>query len=154
MHKCTAANFEHHHHCIHLVGVLDSSGSLVEDDERYVVDQYRHKFLLLHGLLTSLRRQWIEYCTLVESTSATSYSAPLYYQPHQRGRPSFLIPSDQLEYLRSLSFTWIEIARLLGVSRMTIYRRRVEYDMVEDPRTIPDDSELTHMVEQTRRELP
>ena len=63
--------------CIHLVGVLDSSGSFVEDDERYVVDQYRHKFLLLHGLLTSLRRQWIEYCTLVESTCYIIRCTPL-----------------------------------------------------------------------------
>ena len=37
---------------------------------------------------------------------------------------------------------------------MTVYRRRVEYDMVEDPRIVPDDSELRHLVEQTRQELP
>ena len=37
---------------------------------------------------------------------------------------------------------------------MTVYRRRVEYDMVEDPRIVPDDSELRRLVEQTRQELP
>ena len=37
---------------------------------------------------------------------------------------------------------------------MTIYRRRIEYDMIDDPRSIPDDAELTRLVEQTRRELP
>ena len=37
---------------------------------------------------------------------------------------------------------------------MTVYQRRVEYDMVEDPRIIPDDSELRRLVEQTRQELP
>ena len=37
---------------------------------------------------------------------------------------------------------------------MTIYRRRVQYDMVEDPRTIPDNAELRRLIEHTRQELP
>ena len=140
--------------CRHLVAVLDAGESVVEGEESAIVEEYRHRFLVLNRLLHSLRIQWLEYCTAVESYSATSYRAPLLYQPHQRGRPSFLIPQEQLEYLHSLSFTWVEIAALLGVSRMTVYRRRVEYDMVEDPRIVPDDSELRRLVEQTRQELP
>lgn len=139
--------------CNHLVAVFESSESVVEDDKRHIINEYCYTFLSLRDVLASLRRQWSEFSALGERTS-TSYSAPLYHQPHQRGRPSFLIPPEQLEYLRSLSFTWVEIARLLGVSRMTVYRRRVEYDMVDDPRTIPTDRELTHLVEQIRRELP
>ena len=38
------------------------------------------------------------------------------------GRPRFAISRDQLLYLASLSFKWTEIAALLGVSRMIIYR--------------------------------
>ena len=38
------------------------------------------------------------------------------------GRPRFKIDKEQLLYLSSLGFSWTEIAVLLGVSRMTIYR--------------------------------
>ena len=37
-------------------------------------------------------------------------------------RPRFEISKDQVVYLASLSFTWTEIAALLGVSRMTLFR--------------------------------
>ena len=39
-----------------------------------------------------------------------------------RGRPSFNISKEQLLHLSSLHFNWSEIASLLGVSRMTVYR--------------------------------
>ena len=37
-----------------------------------------------------------------------------------RGRPRAVVTQEQLEYLRSLNFSWSHIAELLGVSRMTI----------------------------------
>lgn len=43
-----------------------------------------------------------------------------------KGRPKLLIERNQLEYLRSLQFTWSEIASLFGLSRSTLYRRRKE----------------------------
>ena len=49
-----------------------------------------------------------------------------------QGRPSFNIHRIQLEYLRQLNFSWTEIADLVGVSRMTIYRRRIEFGMLDD----------------------
>ena len=39
-----------------------------------------------------------------------------------RGRPRFDISKEQLLYLYSFSFSWSDIAKVLGVSRMTIYR--------------------------------
>ena len=60
-----------------------------------------------------------------------------------RGRPRFTISQDQFEYLMTLSFTWTDISCLLGVSRMTIFRRQVEFQMLtESSRTIASDSEL------------
>ena len=47
-----------------------------------------------------------------------------------RGRPRFIITQHQLHYLRSQMFSWSSIASLIGVSRMTVYRRRQEYGMV------------------------
>ena len=40
--------------CTHLLGVLDSSGSVLEDDESDVVELYRQRFLDLRHLLNSL----------------------------------------------------------------------------------------------------
>ena len=42
------------------------------------------------------------------------------------GRPSFLIPRDQLQGLRLLHFSWKKIAEMLGVSDKNIRRRRYE----------------------------
>ena len=39
------------------------------------------------------------------------------------GRPTLSVDLFEVEYLRSLQFTWEDIANLLGVSRSTIYRR-------------------------------
>lgn len=82
---------------------------------------------LLQQLIDCLRdhfHKWIQYEEVVESRPAV---ASLSYQPpllrrSSPGRPSFCISKDQLLYLSSLSFTWTEIAAMLNVSRMTIYR--------------------------------
>ena len=48
----------------------------------------------------------------------------------ERGHPQLLISKDQL-YLRGLNFSWTQISKLLGVSRMTIWRRRRDLHIVE-----------------------
>jgi len=71
------------------------------------------------------------------------------------GRPSFEITQDRLEYLLSLSFTWTEISRILGVSRMTIYRRRLTFGMIDIEIGRPlNDQELYDYITRLRRELP
>jgi hypothetical protein len=52
-----------------------------------------------------------------------------YESYNHRGRPKFLIPERQLVGLRSLNFTWKEIAVMLGVSVKTLRRRRMESDL-------------------------
>ena len=44
--------------------------------------------------------------------------------------PRFLISREQLDYLLLMSFSWTEITTLIGVSRMTIYRRHDEFGML------------------------
>ncbi len=51
---------------------------------------------------------------------------------HQRDRPGFAVTIDQLKYLRSLSFSWIRISRMLGISRMTLNHRRQQFNMLHD----------------------
>ena len=45
------------------------------------------------------------------------------------GRPRFNIPTEMLEELRELEFSWIKIGEMLGVSRWTIHRRVEEYGL-------------------------
>ena len=70
-------------------------------------------------------------------------------QTGARGRPRFDINADQLEYLESLSFSWIDIASMFGVSRMTIYRRGLEYGMIQDI----EDEELMVLLQEMRAEF-
>ena len=75
------------------------------------------------------------------STSETSTIQPPVLRS-SRGRPHFDITREQLVYLASMSFTWTGISKMLGVSRMTIYRRQIEYLLIEDPRVVPTDAQL------------
>jgi len=70
------------------------------------------------------------------------------------GRPRLGIGRDQLEYFVSLSFNWTWIAAILGVSRMTVYRRRQEFGMLDEPRTNVSDGELLVLVEDIRKNKP
>lgn len=45
------------------------------------------------------------------------------------GRPKHVIPADTLVYFRNLGFTWQNIADMFHVSRWTIRRRVVEYNL-------------------------
>lgn len=61
---------------------------------------------------------------------------------------------DQLEYLRSLSFSWADIASFVCVSRMTIYRRRVECGLLDDQRDTLSDADLDALIIELRQDLP
>ena len=74
-----------------------------------------------------------------------SYQVPLVVF-NRLGRPRFDISQEQLVYLRSLSFTWSQIAAILGVSRMTLYRRRAEFGMLMSPSQVISDEQLHSMV--------
>ena len=71
-----------------------------------------------------------------------------------RGRPRFQINKNQLQYLRSLSFSWTAIADLLMVSRMTVYRRRVDYGLLDESHCSISDQELIEIVQQTLAQHP
>ena len=56
--------------------------------------------------------------------------------------------------MASMSFTWTQIARMLGVSHMTVYRRRVEFQMVQSVSGTLSDNELKLLLISMRREHP
>ena len=45
------------------------------------------------------------------------------------GRPPFVVEKELLEDLRSASYTWTDIAKMLRISRWTLYRRVREYNL-------------------------
>ncbi len=97
------------------------------------VESYDHMCAELLDILSSLLSVWREYERNINfSSHEAQYIAPLEHSG-RRGRPKFVIPKEQLVYLKSLNFTWSSIGSLLGVSRMTVYRRRVDCGMLSDP---------------------
>lgn len=72
-----------------------------------------------------------------------------------RGRPRALISQEQLLYLRSLNFSWTQVAEILGVSRATLFRRRRELGIQDFNILSPmDDDQLRMFVGQVREEFP
>lgn len=89
------------------------------------LEEYKSELTVLIECLRQIHHRWTEYGEVLDS-----YPSGLSYQVRTcvssasgLGRPQFQISKDQLEYLSSLGFKWKEIAALLGVSRMTIYRQ-------------------------------
>ena len=82
----------------------------------------------------------------IEVARATggSYSSP--------GRPKTFVDREQLEYLRSLRFTWNEISSLLGVSSKTLQRKAKEWDITTYSNI--SDAKLDEMVQQIQTRFP
>ena len=116
---------------------------------------YRSTLRQLVDCCRSSAAEWGAYIDSMQSNPyPDSYLPPLLRQEHVRGRPSFEISRDQLIYLSSLSFTWTEIAKLLGVSRMTIYRRRCEFDLLVPNRNELSDVQLKDLICNWKSEMP
>ena len=86
------------------------------------LEEYQSSLRELIECIMVIYKKWEEYIGVLESgTSSVAYTTPT-SSSSGPGRPRFQITKDQLEYLCSLGFKWNEIAALIGVSRMTIYR--------------------------------
>jgi len=109
-----------------IVACIDLRDTMLDDGSADLQD-YCATLNQLIDCLRKLYHKWLEYEDLAELLpvrSAVSYQAPLLQCSRLTGpgRPSFHISKDQLVYLNSLSFKWKDIAAMLNVSRMTIYR--------------------------------
>ena len=72
------------------------------------------------------------------------------------GRPGLFINSDIVLFLRSINFKWIDIAKLMGVSRSTLYRKCSELGIVggSDNHDHVTYNELFLVVVELRNEFP
>lgn len=109
------------------------------EQQRAIISEYESGMSELLQSLHLVVHEWDTYLDnlLSRPDSPVSYRSAT-TTTGRRGRPKFQISREQLEYLSSMSFTWIDIASLLGISRMTIYRRRVEYGMLLQGNEISD----------------
>ena len=70
--------------------------------------------------LRIIQQRWEQQVTRVDGPGQVI--RPDTHSNGQQGRPRFMVDKAQIEYLASLSFKWTEIACILGISRMTLYR--------------------------------
>ena len=138
----------------HLKEHIQAKMTSIEERYRHIVNDYVQDMEDLLQYLRSLSLEWQKYLDIKErSSNAVAYHSPLKHTS-QRGRPRFIVSCEQLLYLSSLSFTWTEIASLLGVSRMTIFRRRQEFGILNEPSLEINDAELRVALSQLRRTFP
>ncbi len=132
--------------------ILHSSQSN-DADQTALLLHYRR---LMDELIMHLNQVYAEVNISLDNylshSSTTAYRSGVIHSG-RRGRPKFNVTANQLEYLTSLSFTWTQIARMLGISRMTLFRRRVEFGMLHQGQTIQDD-ELLRLLREMRSEFP
>ena len=135
---------------------LQASEANLSDADRAVVVRYVQDLEELASSVRELVGYWETYLDQIDRQSeSTAFRAQVVHMPGRRGRPSFDISRHQLEYLSSLSFTWTHIAALLGVSRMTVYRRRAEFGMLDDDsREYLTGIEVRRHVTQMRQQFP
>lgn len=147
------SNLRHLKECM-----TDFEEEIFSEEEIGVISTYKEDVVRLVSCLESIAILWRNYyddLLQLGSVAITAYQVPSSPPlPHARGRPQYVISQDQLEYLHSLGFKWTEISALLGVSRMTLYRRRREYGMLEDSTRPISNSELRQMLRLMRQQHP
>ena len=84
-------------------------------------------------LLTVELPHWQQKVDLL-SLGMDEFETPTIHHDHQRGRPPFNVDIEQIAYLREIGFTWNEVSTMLGISRMTLYRRRKQAGITDSNR--------------------
>ena len=124
-------------------------------DEIQVLQNYEAKLSEVLDLLRIIGQVWQLYIDQIDTQiNSTSYRAPILMISGRHGRPMFNISADQLIYLHSLSFTWTQISAMLGASRMTIYRRRIEYGLTNSLHLTLSDQQLQVVVREIHAQQP
>ena len=131
----------------HIDSHVDSG--IFQADELAIIEHYKGDLDRLLGNLRPLLYRDHQ----VRMDAHAAYQATI-LRSGRRGRPKYLITNEQLNHLISLEFSWNDISTLLGVSRMTLYRRRREFGLLtNNQRTITDD-QLKHLLTEMRQQYP
>ena len=159
--------------CSSLRDHMVTGGASGDED---IIEEYRSNLECLVECLRWVQGKWLEYEDIVSiGAERFRFRYEVERTVRGRGRPQFNISKEQLLHLSSLNFTWSEIASLLGVSRMTIYRfvqkigfvhyqyymytlnvcrRRAEFEMLDDSTSTITDAELSAIIDEIHSESP
>jgi hypothetical protein len=149
------------------LSLLDLSRRLehgaTEDDVDYVIFRLRQitRHLLrlggVEGLPEEVQNNLLTVTMLLNQVEDEHIRPAVQPTRHHgcRGRPRFEIPREQLEYLVSYDFSFVDIAKALGVSVSTINRRAREYGIsVRERQTVITNEELDTVVLGIKAEFP
>lgn len=70
------------------------------------------------------------------------------------GRPRIQVKKQDVVALRALNFSWTKIARMLGISRQTLYRRLQEYGIPSSDYDAITSTELDEVIMDVKRDHP
>jgi len=114
------------------------NNQFVGEELQYII-QYKADLEQLVSYMQLIAREWQSYADSFYSGQRNfgAYRVSIATSGGGPGHPKFQIEREQLEH-RSLSFPWCEIALLLGISRMTLYRHRRSLDLLDEPRQTLD----------------
>lgn len=70
------------------------------------------------------------------------------------GRPRIEIQKEDIDNLRALNFSWTKIAKILGVSRQTLYRRLEDYNIPCSDYSTISPTELDEVIKDIKRDHP
>lgn len=127
----------------------------LDEDILSVVNKLQHlDSILRYKVLPEIE------CRKECSMSVAEVPLPRQNQPMQqrtgrRGRPSFVLDSEQVVQLRCMGFHWEQIANIVGVSVRTLHRKRKEAD-INDARQFSaiSDEELCSQLAEIKLEFP
>ncbi|XP_028412399.1 uncharacterized protein LOC114535216 [Dendronephthya gigantea] len=106
----------------------------------------------LNSLMSIQRALSLEMERLQSINDEQCYRCPVNHT-NRPGRPKYDITKNQLEFLRSKHFSWVNIAKLLHVSTRTLRRRKNELGMNDEFSAISEE-ELTQAMEDIRKVTP
>lgn len=119
-----------------------------------------HLTTLLSELITNLQvilSKWLDIEIGINPNCPYAGLKAEKYYDGSRGRPKYIIQSEQLIFLRDLRFLWTQIASLYGVSSRTIFNIRSEQGLLDGRTTvfIPiSDNDLLEEVRSIKRIMP
>ena len=64
------------------------------------------------------------------------------------------VSKEDIISLRKLNYTWTKIARMLGISRKTLYRRLEEYNIPNTDYSSLSSNEMDEVVKSIKRDFP
>ena len=121
--------------------------------QRDAIERLEVCIIALHALKESICRTLsVQWEKIIDAITVNRH--PPFETQTGRGRPRFHITKEQLLYLSSMSFIWSDISIMLGVSRMTIYRRRLQYGLMENPRNVFTEAQLHALVQEIKHGQP